>query len=215
MNNTKIPNNDVQFFDRWAPTYDRNIMNIFIDRIHHILLDQAVQANHSQPPENVIDVGCGTGRLLRGAKKRWPEAYLIGIDPSWGMLEVARQRTPGATFFNGSAESLPFPDDSADLVVSTLSFHHWSNQEAGLIEIARVLRPGGRFCLGDLGLPTYLAWLTHHVDGNNPATWRSLFDQAGFELLSINRQMTGFLLVAVSEKPSSKTMGSPGGLSLH
>lgn len=213
--NTPNSQDDTQYFDRRARSYERTIGNIFIDPIHHILLDLAVQASQDHPPESVIDVGCGTGRLLRSAGKRWPAAHLIGVDPSPGMLEVARQRTPGVTFYNGSAENLPLPDHSADLVLSTLSFHHWNNREAGLRDIGRVLRPDGHFCLADLRLPAAFAWLTHHVDGNNPTYWRALFTQAGFDLRLLDRRMTGFLLVAIGVISKSEPTYSHSELSPH
>jgi ubiquinone/menaquinone biosynthesis C-methylase UbiE len=65
------------------------------------------------------------------------------------MVSEAARLNPQATFRLAAAESLPFPDQTADAVMTSLSFHHWSNQAKGLQEIARVLRPGGLFCLAD------------------------------------------------------------------
>lgn len=65
------------------------------------------------------------------------------------MVSEATRLNPKAILKVASAESLPFPDQTADIVFSSLSFHHWSNQERGIQEIARVLRPGGWFCLAD------------------------------------------------------------------
>ena len=61
----------------------------------------------------------------------------------------ATRLNPTATFKVGFAESLPFADQYADLVVSSLSFHHWVDQKKGIQEITRVLKPGGLFCLAD------------------------------------------------------------------
>lgn len=60
---------------------------------------------------------------------------------------------PEATFYVGMAESIPLPGNSVDLVFSTLSFHHWSDQMKGLREIVRVLRPGGPVLPCRYGLP--------------------------------------------------------------
>jgi ubiquinone/menaquinone biosynthesis C-methylase UbiE len=79
------------------------------------------------------------------------------------MVEVARAaaRDDRMSVAHGVAEKLGYPDHTFDLVVSTTSFDHWSDQQAGLIECARVLRPGGRLVLVDqfswLLLPTMLA----------------------------------------------------------
>jgi ubiquinone/menaquinone biosynthesis C-methylase UbiE len=100
----------------------------------------------------MLDVGCGTGALLRQAAGVFPSAALTGIDPATGMVQVARRRwaqNRSATFVNAGAEHLPFVDGTFDLVMSTVSFHHWADQQLGLREIRRVLAPGGVFLLTD------------------------------------------------------------------
>jgi len=116
-------------FDQWAPTYDRSRNQRFYGSIHRTVL--TFVASHIQP-NTLLDLGCGTGRLLYAAKQRWPDAILTGIDPSAKMVEVARRSLPDATFFVGQAETLPLPDSSVEMVVSTVSFHHWRNHLAGL-----------------------------------------------------------------------------------
>jgi ubiquinone/menaquinone biosynthesis C-methylase UbiE len=104
-------------------------------------------------PRRVLDVGCGTGLLLRLLAARLPDSEeLVGIDAAAGMTAVARSMAhdPRLTFSNGVAEDLPYPDESFDLVVSTTSFDHWEDQGAGLGECARVLTPRGHFVLTDL-----------------------------------------------------------------
>ena len=174
---------DVRHFEEWSRTYESSWMQRrLFTRIHSDALDLAASL---PPPTSVLDVGCGTGRLLRAAALRWPAARLLGVDPAEGMVEVARRLTPGAEIQRGLAESLPLPDASVDLVLSTLSFHHWSDQVAGVREIARVLRPGGHFILVDFTPPRALAWL--HLSGRaQPVAERQrLFAAAG---LRIERQ---------------------------
>src|SRR5579883_1550856 len=125
---------DIDRFSRWSRTYERSYLQ-------GLIFDRA----HRAAPESILDVGCGTGRFLRQAAQRWPGASLIGVDPAEGMIEMARRLTPGATFYVSMAEELPLPGASVDVAVTTLSFHHWSDQAAGVREVARVLRPGGRF----------------------------------------------------------------------
>jgi ubiquinone/menaquinone biosynthesis C-methylase UbiE len=177
---------DVRHFERWSRTYEDSWMQSrFFDRIHAAVLDLAAPL---PPPATVLDVGCGTGRLLRAAASRWPQAQFIGVDPAQGMVESAQKLTPGATIHRGLAESLPLPDASADLVFSTVSSHHWRDQAAGVREIARVLRPAGHFVLADFALPGALAWLTLHGGGLSSVTARQrLFAAAG---LRIERQRT-------------------------
>jgi ubiquinone/menaquinone biosynthesis C-methylase UbiE len=143
---------DVEKFDRWAPTYERSFMQKwFFVPVHSKMLDLLAQ-ELKDAPRCMVDVGCGTGRLLRAASTRWPRAQLFGVDPAERMVSEAAQLNPQASFRLAAAESLPFPDQAADVVLTSLSFHHWANQAKGLQEIARVLRPGGLFCLADHGL---------------------------------------------------------------
>lgn len=64
------------------------------------------------------------------------------------MVRVAA-RKPGVTATVATAEALPFPSGSGDLVLTTMSFHHWADQRRGLAEVRRVLAPGGRLLLAD------------------------------------------------------------------
>jgi SAM-dependent methyltransferase len=104
----------------------------------------------------VLDVGCGPGHLAnRLARDHGLEVTGLDLDPM--MVERARanavqtvvaERRP--TFVVGGVAALPFPDGSFDLVVSTLSMHHWADATAGQAEIGRVLCPGGRALIWDI-----------------------------------------------------------------
>lgn len=109
-------------------------------------------------PRRILDVGCGTGYLLRQVAARAPEAVeLVGIDAAAAMIEAARAnaRDPRLQFSVGLAEKLPYSDATFDLVVSTTSFDHWRDQQAGLIECARVMAAGAHLVLAD----QFSAWL--------------------------------------------------------
>jgi ubiquinone/menaquinone biosynthesis C-methylase UbiE len=157
-------------------------------------------------PEAVLDVGCGTGRLLRKVRERWPMAQLIGVDAASGMIENARQLMPYATFYVSKAESLPLPDASVDLVFSTASFHHWQDKEKALCEIKRVSRLGGRFFLADIWPPLGLSRFRRHFQSNNPARIRETFADAGLQVQDQRRQLRLWLLITVAERaPSEKS----------
>jgi ubiquinone/menaquinone biosynthesis C-methylase UbiE len=136
-------------------------------------------------PLRILDVGCGTGLLLRLLADRLPKAEeLAGIDAAAGMIAVARsmENDPRLGFFNGVAENLPYPDESFDLVVSTTSFDHWEDQGSGLRECARVLAPSGHFVLTDLFstllVPTMLA--SHRDRARTKHRAETLLNAAGF-----------------------------------
>src|SRR5260221_3796470 len=98
-------NKDVEHFERWSHTYEQSrLQRILFDRVHAAVV-RAVAATGAAPT-SILDVGCGTGRLLRAMQVRWPEAQLFGVDPAEGMVRVARQLPPQATFFVGAAEAL-------------------------------------------------------------------------------------------------------------
>jgi ubiquinone/menaquinone biosynthesis C-methylase UbiE len=177
---------DVQDFDRRSATYENSRRQGYIfDRVQRIVLDLA---KNGKKPESILDVGCGTGRLLRKAKENWPDARLIGVDPAEGMIQQATQLLPDAEFHVAMAESLPLPDASVDLVFSTLSFHHWSNQAKGVSEIARVLHSQGRFLLADIMLPFGFSHVFRHFKRNNPAKTREMFVKAGLNVEFQQRQ---------------------------
>ena len=140
-----MPDGDLRFFDRLAPRYDTHWIQRFARPLHARILEAVGD------PSSVLDVGCGTGALLAAIGARWPKAALAGIDAAPGMAAVARTRLPSADVREGTAEALPWPDGAFDLVVTSLSFHHWRDQARGIREAARVLRPGGSFLLGDIG----------------------------------------------------------------
>jgi len=193
------PNNsDVKRFDRWAATYDRSIMQrLFFGPVHTIMLDLVAHEVAPNPPRNIIDVGCGTGRLLRAASIRWPETQLIGVDPAEQMVSQASRLNPNVTFKHGSAESLPFPDQSADIVLSSISFHHWADQIQGLREIAKVLRPGGLFCLADHTFPLSRLF---GEKVKSPEQIRALMASAGLAIRRQQKLGMRYVLITLAQR---------------
>ena len=100
--------------------------------------------------ERVLDVGCGTGALLKEIRARYPGTKLAGIDPVAPMLEVAQARLPhDVDLRTGWANGLPWPDGSFDVVVSCNVFHYVTQPMPALQEMSRVLAPGGRMVITD------------------------------------------------------------------
>lgn len=107
-----------------------------------------------EPGDTVVDVGSGTGYLATLLARRvTPGGEVIGVEPSPAAVDRARGRAAhGCRFEVGSAHELPMGDGAADLVMSSLLVHHIEPAErpAAVVEMARVLRPGGRLFLADL-----------------------------------------------------------------
>ncbi len=103
----------------------------------------------------ILDLGCGPGDLALELAHRLRDARVVGLDVSPSMMQLASRHatTDGRLrFIVGNAEALPFSDETVDLVVSTLSLHHWTRPAAVFAEISRVLRPGGVALIYDIGL---------------------------------------------------------------
>jgi ubiquinone/menaquinone biosynthesis C-methylase UbiE len=181
------PDRDVAAFEQRAAHYDEG----WLGRLHHQVADQtAMLARAVSPaPARVLDVGCGTGYLLRLLAAQWHQAEeLAGIDPAPPMIEAAGGSAddPRLRFSVGAAEKLPFADAAFDLLVTTTSFDHWSDQQAGLRECARVLTPGGYLVLVDVFSPWLIPTLVGARRGKARTRPRAsrLLSAAGFTSLA-------------------------------
>jgi ubiquinone/menaquinone biosynthesis C-methylase UbiE len=147
-----VPGVTVASFNAWAGDYDHSQLQptLYVP-VHQTTLRLAHRLVPS--PQRILDVGCGTGRLLRQARQRYPQAELVGLDPAWQMLVTASSHAPAELAIrcvHAAAEHLPFPRDTFDLVLATLSLRHWSDPDAGIAQIARVLTPGGVLVIADV-----------------------------------------------------------------
>ena len=143
-------------FDRLTPLFDFVAAVAVRDRAikRRVLACAAIASG-----EDVLDVGCGTGTLAVAAARAAPGVTVTGLDADASILVRARKKAAGAGleigFDEGRSTALPYADASFDLVLSTLFFHHLPDEEKRqtAAELVRVLRPGGRLVVGDLGRP--------------------------------------------------------------
>jgi ubiquinone/menaquinone biosynthesis C-methylase UbiE len=138
------------FQGRSSRTYDfvsRRVLRGIYRRLAADVADAA--------PDNaaVLDVGTGPGILLVELAAGRPDLRLTGVDLSADMIAAATRNLhpfgERAAARVGDVTDLPFPDRSFDLIVSSLSLHHWDHPEAAVPELARILRPGGRVYIYD------------------------------------------------------------------
>ena len=162
-------------FNKWAVGYDDSVLQrAYYAPLHAAVLAEA--ARHAPEPERLLDVGCGTGRLLRRASALFPTTVLVGIDPAERMLARASVDRAAFSVLQADAHRLPFADTVFDVVVSTASCHHWSDPSTAFAEIARVLGRGG------------VLVLTHLLDTAGPTESaggvKTLLNRAGLAVVS-------------------------------
>jgi ubiquinone/menaquinone biosynthesis C-methylase UbiE len=173
-----------------------------------------------QPGQRVLDVACGTGILAREVSSRvGSTGRVAGIDPSPGMVAVAKDRAPAIEWREGVAESLPFPDQSFDAVVSQFGLMFFTDRRRAVREMLRVLVPGGRVAVAVWdsldNIPAYgsAAALLERVAGRNAADavrapfalgdrreLLTLFEDAGLTSVEINTHQ------GTARFPSIRTM---------
>jgi malonyl-CoA O-methyltransferase len=140
-------------FGRQAHEYDAHaaVQKRVIARFLELLKEEGIA------PRRLLDVGAGTGMLLRSLRHLYGDALTVGIDLALGMSLTARQnlRTDeNAQILSADAEHLPFAAESFDLVLSTSTFQWLSHLDMAFGEAFRVLTPGGIFCFSLFGEQT-------------------------------------------------------------
>ena len=138
-------------YDRWAASYDSSqLQAVLYGPVHDAVLRYARQ--HVHDPRWILDIGCGTGRLLIRLESTYPDAQLTGVDACAKMISQA-VAAPGqhrVRFTAAAAERLPFASAVFDLVVATLSVSHWGDAAAGPAEISRVMTPNATLVAADV-----------------------------------------------------------------
>lgn len=133
----------------------------------------AAQVLERAPAGRILDIGTGPGRLPAAIASKNRYVHVTGLDLSADMVKIAsrlaaKQGLASVDFKAGSADELPFGDKEFDLVISTLSFHHWRAPGKALDEIYRVLREGGE------------AWIYDMPKKVNPLVWEDMKKRYGF-----------------------------------
>jgi ubiquinone/menaquinone biosynthesis C-methylase UbiE len=175
-------------YDRRARAFDWRWRWYIDATLRETLSRSDLPADH-----RILDLGCGTGRLLETLVRDHPADRLAGVDLSLGMLGVARGRLPpGVRLAQSDAAALPYPDGSFQRVLSVSAFHFWARPAAGLGEIFRVLTPGGVLTLTDWSRdfwgPRFREVWLRVLDPAHFRTWNrrevtAMLERAGFRVI--------------------------------
>lgn len=177
-------------FDSWSRSYDRSVLQRIFFHPSHDLIFKHGRFDHGA---QVLDVGCGTGLFAGRIAVQHPTVQVTGLDISEGMLTNARRNCESfgdrVELVQGDAESLPFADNTFDVLTCVHSFHHYPRQGKVLSEMYRVLKPDGQLLIVDAWrdgpwgyvifdwIVTTIEGMVHHCSAKE---FRDLYKSAGF-----------------------------------
>lgn len=138
------------YYNHHAKKFDRSFDGFLSGFFKRYILKNLELPEHA----NVLDVGSATGRLLKMLASKY-QFEGVGLDISSQMTEIAQAKYPEFSFVTGSAQQLPFDNQSFDVLICSASFHHFPSPETFLKEAERVLRPGGRLVIAEIRIPIF------------------------------------------------------------
>ena len=188
-------------FDRIAGVYDR-MNSVMTAGLHHAWRERAADLAAVGPGDRALDVATGTGDLaIALARRAGPAGEVVGCDFSEAMLARARSKAPRVRFEMANALDLPYPDGHFDAATVGFGARNFADLGAGLREMVRVVRPGGRVVVLEITTPQrpplswfYGLWFDRVV----PALGR----------LAGDREAYGYLPSSVRRFPGPRELGA-------
>ena len=167
-------------FNKKAEVYDKSYDGKFVAPMYDEIINRIISAN----PKKILDVGCGTGNVLKKLVSN-ENLSLYGLDISEKMIEIAKKNLENrAELKVGDSEYMPWGDDSFDVIVCNASFHHYPNPKKVLLEMKRVLKSNGTLIIGDPTAPViYRQIINLYCKISNCGDYRMYFKKEIEELL--------------------------------
>lgn len=193
--------------------YDK-LLSIVLGKREQVVRASAIKFGNIQSNSEILDVGCGTGTLAIQIKKEYGnEVNVYGIDPSPQMIpyaiEKAKKEQCTISFEVQAIQSLKFPDNTFDVVFLSLVLHHIPEHHriAGINEIMRVLKPGGRLIIVEFNAPSKRIWrflgffVVGHMIFNRIETFIEELKKAGIQNCEIGQTPVDIFVNLKCTKP--------------
>jgi ubiquinone/menaquinone biosynthesis C-methylase UbiE len=158
-----------------------------------------------KPNDVLLDVGGNTGKITEVYAKGCKE--IIILEPKYGLVQYGRTYRPHIKFVEGGVENIPLPSEHFDRVVASVSFHHFPDQDKGLEEMKRVLKPDGKMSIVEIdpntgrGKRLKICERILHTGAKfyEPFELKKKVEDHGFQVLSVKCSNLGYFLTAVKE----------------
>ena len=179
-------------FDKRASLYDDGIEGKLSQKFYKLLLNQ-VKLYQSA---TVLDVGCGTGTILKNLKKA-ADINGYGIDAEENMITEAKKKCPQMNILVSNCAKTPFENEKFDIITACMAYHHFADKKGFAKEAARIIKLGGELYITDprfpliIRKPLNLALRLHKIAGyfGTPAEIEKVFAEYGFELVGFSFDM--------------------------
>jgi ubiquinone/menaquinone biosynthesis C-methylase UbiE len=175
-------------FDKFADKYDTNFMGKGSRRFYTDLIEELTVKDG----DAILDIGCGTGNVLYYIRKQ-KNILGYGVDESENMIAIAKEKNPNFEFTTCDCSYLPYKDESMDIVMACMAYHHFPDQEQFRKEAWRVLKPGGSLYICDPRFSGIVRFALNKIfnDAGFHTTQRNCedFKKSKFCIVSIKKDM--------------------------
>ncbi|MCZ9888779.1 class I SAM-dependent methyltransferase [Brachyspira hyodysenteriae] len=198
-----------EHFNKQASIYDEKD-TIYYSKYGKISCNYVSEYLKNIDYNKLLDIGCGTGYLINMLKKYKATAEFYGLDLSEEMINISKSKNiKDAEFILGSANKLPFNDNTFDIVTCIQSFHHYPYPDEAMKEVYRVLKKGGIYILSDTVVGGIAAWIDNNIlfkimksgdcrtENKEGISKRML--KNGFDVID-KKQIKGFIYSVVGKK---------------